>query len=377
MDAKKLAVMWLHFKADGLLDVNYVKIAHASSISELVKIEEDMSADREVQFELAQWKAELAIASKYYMQVGHDSFSSVFPNPMMGPSFPPLVIPEWALDMKKELESVGHRPDLIQYLSANVPCNCLAKLSQTIQQEDPMPDNRNCSHGVDSTNADHLTDEWKQNAKNKLVRYAFVNKIANNANNNNCNNMGAGTWRDWKPMKEFFQEYPSFACQEFAVLAYASATKFYLQKRDSDTSEQICNLALLAELCASHGYENVMKAMEHAEDSQSRTMEPFLRTFYIDAKKTTALSSLLRTLQKKTPCSCIDDSRAIIHAEGSARNELCNVCFLAVPKNKFLACSRCGIEEYCSKKCSEMDHPKHKHMCKLLASVAPDGKENN
>ena len=373
----QVSINWVWIKnSEGLVDNNWVKIAHASPVSELMALEEDMSADKEVQYDLARYKAELGITSKFFLQVGSQEFKTVFPSIVemmesggMHPTYVRSVKPQWALDMESQLESVRRQSGLVRYLQANTPCNCLDGLARAVQDEEPM--NVNCTHGVDTLNAEHLTDEWKRNATNSLVRYAFSNNCANNIKGGeNVNNMGAGTWRDWKPMREFFQENPSFACQEFAVFAYATATKFYLQKKDCDTSEQICNLALLAELCAKHGFENLIVAIEATEDSKNKTMEPYLRSFYIDTRKTTAVSGLLRLLKKKTPCNCIDDSRGILHAEGSERQELCNVCLVPFPKSKMLTCSRCGIEEYCSNKCCDKDYPNHKQMCKLLASVA-------
>ena len=100
-----------------------------------------------------------------------------------------------------------------------------------------------------------------------------------------------------------------------------------LKKKDFDTCEQTCNLALMAELCTKHGFEHVMLAMEACECSKNTTMELYLRSFYIETRKTTVFSSLLLLLQKKIPCKCVDTARGIVHAEGSDRKELCNVCF--------------------------------------------------
>jgi hypothetical protein len=270
------------------------------------------------------------------------------------------------------------RYGLAQYLAENVPCQCLDEVTNTAKQEDERAaaqnsKRKNCKHGVGELTSKHLTEEWKRKATERLVRFALENVLANKKST-----IGAGTYRGWKVLREFFQDDASLACQDFAVFAFACAVKVYLQKKNNETCEQICNLAILAEVCANHGHTSVMSAMKRVEDDEGKVvMEAYLREIYIEMRKTNASSSLLRLMQKKVPCGCLDDIRGILHAMGPDRHEVCNICHNAIPKNTFKICSRCGIEEYCSKQCLEKDFKDHKNMCKHLSSAALSDQENN
>jgi len=191
--------------------------------------------------------------------------------------------------------------------------------------------------------------------REKLLKFAIFKDIQEEA-----------TYRDITPLIKFFNdnsEYLSNHCNEFSTYAFSYATTIIIDTKKYEWAERVANLALLAEVFAEHGYAKVTAALQRLEDPKKPHMELYLRGMYIEMRKTDNASSILRLHQKKIPCDCLDELRGIMHAEGAVRHEACNVCFKTRPKNKFLICSGCNVEEYCSIACQEKDWNKHKRIC--------------
>mmetsp|Transcript_13101 Transcript_13101/g.31978 ORF Transcript_13101/g.31978 Transcript_13101/m.31978 type:complete len:180 (-) Transcript_13101:21-560(-) len=143
-----------------------------------------------------------------------------------------------------------------------------------------------------------------------------------------------------------------------------------LDDKQFETAEWVTNLGMIAELYASRGVENVDAdinlTMNNTKDPK---MKPYLRDLLVEMKNANRASSIVRVLQKRIPCKCLDSLRAMFHAEGEMRAELCEVCWKVCPKKQFKNCSRCQLEDYCCRDCQIKHWPEHKQNCKRLSSA--------
>lgn len=349
-----VSVVFIHLKGkdSGLIDNHFVSIAHASPVTEILE-----NGD----YELARFKTELAIVCKCFLQVGEEEFNRCLPNPLFDhtkPAFPP----QWVLDMEETLEKIRHRDSaLILYLANQVPCHCLNKLIAQAKKEEEraaseVEEEEGCDHGIQ--NRDDVTEEYKSDAQSQLLKFAISHSLKKDA-----------TYRDFTMFADFFNDNPSYTTSDFAAYAFSFATTIILDKKQYEWAERIVNLGLMADVYAKYGPDNVTDDMQRMQIPKKPQMAPYLRDLYVEMRKTDAFSSLVRLLQKKIPCECLDELRTIIHGEGSDRSEVCNVCFKPYPKSQFLMCSACDVEEYCSPECHKQDWGSHKVMCKCLASA--------
>ena len=357
-----VSILWVYFKGLNLIDDDFVNLSHASATTELM-------AEEEVANELALFKTELAIVVTAFRDQGRNEFQRVYRNPLVpGMDMPQNLKPLWAKDMEETLDSVRKSfVKLVTYLDSQIPCDCLKSILEKARRDESemTTDQEECKH--DGGKLQHLSETSLKEMERAIVPFSFTQVDLRG-------DEWGGTYRDWKALASFFVAKPTFATRDFAIYAYSLAAQMCWKYRQHRRAEPVANLGLLAECCVEHGTEIVLEAVSKMQDpelssSVSHLMQPYLRTLYADMYKTNAPSSIVRFLQKKIPCECLDDMRSIFHAIGSDRGEVCNICFQAKPKSKVLSCSRCGIEQYCSRACQEKDHRDHRTICKLLASV--------
>ena len=333
-----ISVIWIHLQEQsGLIDEQFVKIAHASPVSEII----DGGIDRESDYELARFKCELGIVSKCWLDVGKQEFSRVLPNPLSD-GMRPMSKPDWLLEMEEKLDAIRCRDSaLVLYLASHIPCNCLDKHGyvEKAKKEDKeaianetndTKDEHKCDHVP--TDSSRIVEECGAVMQEKVLKFSIFKSMQEDA-----------TYRDFKSLMKFFNDnhdymfyhYMSYHANDFATFAFSYATTIIVDQRKYEWSERIANLGLLAEVFAEHGFDEVTEALQCMEDPKPR-MKPYLRELYIEMRKTNTVSSFLRLLQKKISCNCVDELRGIMHAEGSDRNEVCDVCYRPCPKHKFL-----------------------------------------
>lgn len=327
-----ISVIWIHMqeqRQSGFIDEQLVKIAHASPVSEIM----DGGNDHEPDYELARFKCELGIVSRCWLDVGKQEFSRVLPNPLFA-GMRPMSKPDWLLEMEEKLDAIRSRDSaLVLYLASHIPCKCLdkhgyvekAKKDDKEALANDTKDEQKCVHvPADSSS---IVEECGAVMQEKALKFAIFKSMQEDA-----------TYRDFKSLMEFVNDnhdYMSRHASDFATFAFSYATTIILDQRKYEWSERIVNLGLLAEVFAEHGFDEVTEALQRMEDPKPR-MKPYLRELYIEMRKTNTVSSFLRLLQKKISCNCLDDLRNIMHAEGSDRNEVCDVCYCPCPKHKFL-----------------------------------------
>jgi hypothetical protein len=73
---------------------------------------------------------------------------------------------------------------------------------------------------------------------------------------------------------------------------------------------------------------------------------------------------LIAFLKKQTRCHCLDALLRRTPETGRCTNY--NMCGTEVSKAKLMLCSRCKVEQYCSKDCQRILWPHHKKVCKDL-----------
>lgn len=398
-----ISVVWLHLcpsnpnSSNSLLppiqiDEQFVKIAHASPISEITRAVDKLRPD----YELARFKTELGIVAKTMLRVGQQEFQRVLPNPLF-PHHKPKISPPWLHKMNQLLDDIRARDSaLIMYLDSMAPCNCLGNLVEKAKKQEavaaavaaagsakndrqpkcnhlPEKDDSNDSNKMDpitigmsvkifgmknrtdlngktgmvkkimengravvvvselisislderrgalnikkekvSIKLDNLVKdsiaECETIMREKLLKFAIFKHIQEEA-----------TYRDITSLIKFFNdnsEYLSNHCNEFSTYAFSYATTIIIDQKKYEWAERVANLALLAEVFAEHGYAKVTAALQRLEDPKKPHMELYLRGMYIEMRKTDNASSILRLLQKKIPCDCLDELRGIMHAEG-------------------------------------------------------------
>ena len=392
-DLTQVSVMWIVQNKE-LVDEQYVKIAYASPVTELTHPQ----TRHDPQWELARFKTELGIVAEAFVEMG-DSFMLASVMKMH-----PRII-----QMEEDLDAIRQsKQKLAEYLSRQVPptCHCLDPCLQQLRSlvanssEEELHESlgydellsgdfASSSSSTTTTGCNHHgelstptnNEMWVIHTFLPLTKYFEGREYT--APDGSHPNYSNGTYKRFGTLMKVFRENPSFCktaadAKDFAEMMLGMATGMILDDKDYETAEWVTNLGMIAELYASRGVENVDADIDlMMNNNKDPKMKPYLRDLLVEMKDANRASSIVRVLQKRIPCKCLDNLRAMFHSEGEMRSELCEVCWKVYPKKQFKKCSRCKLEDYCCRDCQRKDWPEHKQNCNRWSSALEAGSTTN
>jgi len=77
----------------------------------------------------------------------------------------------------------------------------------------------------------------------------------------------------------------------------------------------------------------------------------------------------IKCMEREIPCDCMEEKR--IAAKLMDKVNICFGCGNEFLKEELLRCERCDYAQYCSKKCSKKDWPRHKEYCSPASIPTP------